>query len=575
METLISWDQRRLSANEMPTLLPADFVTWPPADPHIRADRQSSLPASGPPPSDLDRAGPEPSDPSIPDGIGAAPQPDGLPLSSRTGGSQGPRVIGASDVSPRAPAGALTDAPVRTIGGNDDIGTAPATGTELNGPRGGTAATDGAAFDIEAAAIRALQDAGDHDAAQARLETLAEQSQTALVAAIEAEDFATAREISQRFQALVGIPPGGLAHTPRNEQEQAIWDLVQGFATAGATPAREAEQQAWQGHVAHQEADGLPVSVPFPYFVGSDGRLYLKQRQQLRRSPITRILGQIAETAPSVSFRQAVANGEVRRWLAEHPELVAGLFLPASVRGSGPRPMLGPERGGGGPGGDTSRQARTGAPEPVDQEPISTVRQSYGTNAAATSWRSDRSSDDLGTLVDRDHKHEVIGRIQSGKPLGFKSAAEARRLGTKISGSVQIDGHSFNPQVAIIGSSVAGRKYRPGPRGLTGKHDGPPFDQGVGKDGQPKRSDWDIAIVDPRLADALIARGFKSRNNGERVPIRDHELKHVGLRDLAARILKEHGREATFMVYRNAKTLQTRPSSVGLWLHRPTKRQEQ
>ena len=119
-------------------------------------------------------------------------------------------------------------------------------------------------------------------------------------------------------------------------------------------------------------------------------------------------------------------------------------------------------------------------------------------------------------------------------PLGFADAEEfaafSRRLRSGLAGAGYADA------VPVLqGSAVSGVKY------TTGE----PFDIG-------RRSDFDIAVVDPALFDRAKELGLSMRRNPPRTPpLSDAQLERLGLGDLVREWSAGAGREVHLMVFRD------------------------
>jgi hypothetical protein len=117
-------------------------------------------------------------------------------------------------------------------------------------------------------------------------------------------------------------------------------------------------------------------------------------------------------------------------------------------------------------------------------------------------------------------------------PLGFADAAEFVAFSAELRGG--LDSAGYRDAVPVFqGSAVTGVKY------LTGE----PFDIG-------RRSDFDIAIVDPALFHDAKALGVRIRSAPPRTaPLRTDYLRALGLETMRDALSARAGRKVAFMVY--------------------------
>jgi uncharacterized protein YukE len=119
-------------------------------------------------------------------------------------------------------------------------------------------------------------------------------------------------------------------------------------------------------------------------------------------------------------------------------------------------------------------------------------------------------------------------------PLGFADAEEFAAFTRRLRGGLADAGYPDAVPV-LQGSAVTGVKY------TTGQ----PFDAG-------RRSDFDIAVVDPTLFGRAQELGVSLRRNPPRTaPLTDAQLTRLGLRDLVRGLSAGAGREVHLMVFRD------------------------
>jgi uncharacterized protein YukE len=119
-------------------------------------------------------------------------------------------------------------------------------------------------------------------------------------------------------------------------------------------------------------------------------------------------------------------------------------------------------------------------------------------------------------------------------PLGFAGAEEFAAFGGRLRTGLADAGYPDAVPV-LQGSAVTGVRY------TTGE----PFDVG-------RRSDFDVAVVDPALFARAQELGIGVRRNPPRtVPLTDAQLTRLGLRELVDELSGPAGREVHFMVFRD------------------------
>ncbi|WP_425086839.1 hypothetical protein [Stappia sp.] len=103
-------------------------------------------------------------------------------------------------------------------------------------------------------------------------------------------------------------------------------------------------------------------------------------------------------------------------------------------------------------------------------------------------------------------------------------------------------GHS-NARLVMFGSSVTGFSYRAGTS----------FDTGG-------KSDYDLAVVSPRLYEAALTAGAQRRAGGRTEPIgpRSRVAKNIKLKTMLESLHDLSGRKVSIMIYRDWTFLTTR-----------------
>ncbi|WP_026932265.1 hypothetical protein [Glycomyces tenuis] len=134
-------------------------------------------------------------------------------------------------------------------------------------------------------------------------------------------------------------------------------------------------------------------------------------------------------------------------------------------------------------------------------------------------------------------------------PAGFKDQAEFEAFAKKFKEGLEKAG--YPDAIPLLGGSATiGRSPTKG-------H---PFDGGKNPDGTPKKSDFDLAIVDPKLVDDAIKAGAGGRNGDRRTgELTDAQLDRLGLKDLRDELQKTAGRPLGFMPYRDKEFAGDRP----------------
>ncbi|MGZ4625567.1 MAG: WXG100 family type VII secretion target [Kineosporiaceae bacterium] len=130
-------------------------------------------------------------------------------------------------------------------------------------------------------------------------------------------------------------------------------------------------------------------------------------------------------------------------------------------------------------------------------------------------------------------------------PRGFADAAEFAAFTAELKSGLAEAG--YRDAVPVFqGSAVTGVKY------LTGE----PFDVG-------RRSDFDIAIVDPKLFEDARSLGVKTRSGPARTaPLTTAFLRALGLRGMQDSLSARAERKVAFMVYRDLRSALDRAGGI-------------
>ncbi|WP_275385406.1 RHS repeat-associated core domain-containing protein [Xenorhabdus bovienii] len=132
-------------------------------------------------------------------------------------------------------------------------------------------------------------------------------------------------------------------------------------------------------------------------------------------------------------------------------------------------------------------------------------------------------------------------------PKGFRNVDDFNQFGLDMKNGLSFAGYS-NTTPIIQGSAVTGVKYTTGV----------PFDVG-------RQSDFDIALAGEDIISAAIAKKIETRNGGIRTgPLRELDLRKLGLDALANDMSIKYGREVNFMIYKSVDAAINRAPSVVL-----------
>jgi predicted nucleotidyltransferase len=162
---------------------------------------------------------------------------------------------------------------------------------------------------------------------------------------------------------------------------------------------------------------------------------------------------------------------------------------------------------------------------------------------------TDPNSADGAIRAYRDLAQEANGRAivleRGGVPLGFNSRHEFQAFGSEARNSLMFAGHA-DAEPYLTGSAVTGYKYTTGQL----------FDVG-------RRSDYDLAIVSPRLIQMARERGIELRSRGARTgQIEETELKLLGLENTVRTLQEYSGRDVHIMIYRSTEDLAPRGPNI-------------
>ena len=187
---------------------------------------------------------------------------------------------------------------------------------------------------------------------------------------------------------------------------------------------------------------------------------------------------------------------------------------------------IGPTGGGGRRAGKGARAARQSGPR---RTPGPERRGDFGPGRdGEIAWR------------------EFLDRKRSGLPMGFKDLDEVRNLLNAAEAEFRTAGFP-RARLAIRGNAATNRSFDE----TTGRHTGHRFDAGT------KSSDFDFAIVDPRLHARAVELGIEDLGNLTRTgPLNPKDLDRLGLgrlTDAAKNIVGD--RPYSFVIYNSEKAL--------------------
>jgi hypothetical protein len=130
---------------------------------------------------------------------------------------------------------------------------------------------------------------------------------------------------------------------------------------------------------------------------------------------------------------------------------------------------------------------------------------------------------------------------RGGVPLGFSSRQEFQAFGASARNSLMFSGQA-DAEIFLRGSSVTGFGYETGEL----------FDSG-------RRSDYDFAIVSPRLFQRAAEAGIALRGGNTRTGVlRESALKDLGLNNVLVQFRQHTGRDVSIVLYRSREDLAKR-----------------
>lgn len=168
-----------------------------------------------------------------------------------------------------------------------------------------------------------------------------------------------------------------------------------------------------------------------------------------------------------------------------------------------------------------------------------------GWQSTAGPFITDPNSGDGAIRIYRDLAQEANGRAlvleRGGVPLGFNSRQAFQAFGSLARNSLMFAGQA-DAELYLRGSSVTGYSYR------TGRA----FD--LGRD-----SDYDFAIVSPRLMEQARMSGYQLRSSGNRTTeLSPRQLRDLNLANFVQTLSAQTGRKVTIMIYESEAIIQSR-----------------
>ena len=141
---------------------------------------------------------------------------------------------------------------------------------------------------------------------------------------------------------------------------------------------------------------------------------------------------------------------------------------------------------------------------------------------------------------------QAEARLREILPKGFGSYESYAQFGNSLRQGFAGAGYADTVPM-IRGSSVTGESFR------TGR----PFDADPAH-----RSDFDVAIVSPMLAQRAQDLGVRFREGGSRTgPLSERQMRDLGLVDIWRQSEREAGRDVSFMVYQSIDSVTRRGPS--------------
>lgn len=152
----------------------------------------------------------------------------------------------------------------------------------------------------------------------------------------------------------------------------------------------------------------------------------------------------------------------------------------------------------------------------------------------------------LATVIGAVAGRNVSSETPRTPPNGFATSQEFSGFGNRLHAGLNQAGYS-DVQPILQGSAVTGHSYRTGAS----------FDSG-------RISDFDVALASPTLLQRARELGIDIRGGGVRTgPLREEDLRQLGLHNLARNLSQQSGRDVNFMIYDSTRSaLQGKPSII-------------
>ena len=184
-------------------------------------------------------------------------------------------------------------------------------------------------------------------------------------------------------------------------------------------------------------------------------------------------------------------------------------------------------------------------PAPVVQPPIPIVP-SPGPSSRPGQAAGQRGEPEPGGIA----PPQLPGRSGSAAsprpvPLGFPNPESFASFGRQLYAGLNAAGYP-DVYAAVRGSAVTGESFRTRA----------PFDAG-------RRSDLDVALVSPSLLQTAKDLRIGLRSGGHRTgPLKDNDLRELGLPDLARKLSQRVNRAVSIMIYDSPSAIEERGSNV-------------
>lgn len=146
------------------------------------------------------------------------------------------------------------------------------------------------------------------------------------------------------------------------------------------------------------------------------------------------------------------------------------------------------------------------------------------------------------------YEARVLVIERGGVPLGFGSMSEFQAFGWETRSALARSGNA-DAEPYLRGSAVTGYNYRTGAA----------FDVG-------RVSDYDLAVVSPRLLARAVELGVQTRGRGSRTePLDEPQMRELGLWETISQIRRKTGRaHSNFVVHRDTESLRDRGPNLKL-----------